>query len=214
MELHTALTSWFTGFGVCLALVASIGAQNLFLLRQAVGGRHVMACVAWCVLSDIALMAVGVAGMAQLLSSHPGLARLLAAGGAVFLLCYGLLALARLLPGHSLSGVAQRASPVSSRRVMGSLVALTLLNPHVYLDTVLLVGSLGAKEAGALKLAFLAGAASASLLWFLSLAVAGSRMQGVFSRPQAWRVLDAFTGVTMLLLAWWVGSGALQMSVR
>lgn len=214
MELHAALTSWITGFGVCLALVASIGAQNVFLLRQAAGGRFVKACVAWCVLSDIALMAIGVAGMAQLLSQHPGLASILTAGGVVFLLCYGLMALARLLPGRRSAGDADRAVPTSRGRVIAGLAALTLLNPHVYLDTVLLVGSLGAREAGALKLAFLSGAASASLLWFLSLALAGSRMRHVLARPQAWRVLDALTGVTMLLLAAWVASGVLQAPLQ
>ncbi len=214
MALHTFFTSWITGFGVCLALVASIGAQNLFVLRQAVWGRHVRACIAWCVLSDVALMGIGVVGMAQLLASRPGLAEALSLGGALFLLCYGLLAWSRLLPGRGTSPVKDLAAPTSRRRVVAALAALTLLNPHVYLDTVLLVGSLGAREAGALKLAFMAGAASASLLWFLSLALAGSRMRAVFARPQAWRVLDALTGATMLLLAWWVWRGAASLSAQ
>lgn len=207
MDFQTALASWMTGFGVCLVLVASIGAQNLFVLRQALGGRHVRACVAWCVGSDVALMSIGVSGMAQVLSIRPGLAHVLAIGGALFLLCYGLLALSRLLPGHKTTASANLAAPTSRRRVLAALAALTLLNPHVYLDTVLLMGSVGAREEGSLKLAFVAGAASASVLWFLSLALAGSRLRHVFERPGAWRALDAFTGVTMLVLAWWVWGG-------
>lgn len=202
-------SSWLAGFTVCFALVASIGAQNLFVLRQAVSGRHVRACVAWCVLSDALLVAAGVAGMAQVLARQPDVAQLLSLGGALFLLGYGLLAWSRLLPGRATALQPQAAgSPEPTRRaVLLMLAALTLLNPHVYLDTVVLMGSLGAREPGARKAAFVAGAASASMAWFLCLAFAGRRLQGWFSRPQAWRALDAATGGTMLVLAWWVWSG-------
>ncbi len=206
MQFTSNLTAWAGGFMVCLALVASIGAQNLFLLRQAVAGRHVSACVAWCVVSDVALTAIGVVGMAQVLAGWPGLAFWLTLGGAVFLLCYGLRAWARLLPGKGGAvHMAPQGLPATRSKVLAALAALTLLNPHVYLDTVLLAGSIGAREVGSLKLAFLAGGASASLIWFLSLAFAGRKLQAVFARPAAWRVLDAFTGASMLALAAWVG---------
>ena len=203
------VSSWLAGFTVCFALVASIGAQNLFVLRQAVTGRHVSVCVAWCVLSDALLVGVGVAGMAQLLAHMPVLAQALSLGGAVFLLCYGLLAWSRLLPWRGGAEAKQTAAdPPSRRAVLGALAAITLLNPHVYLDTVVLMGSMGARQPGAFQAAFVAGAASASLALFLCLAFAGRKLQAVFARPQAWRALDALTGAMMLALAWWVWTGA------
>ena len=210
MWITETASSWLAGFTICFALVASIGAQNLFVLRQAVTGRHVSVCVAWCVLSDALLVGLGVAGMAQLLENMPVLAQALSLGGAVFLLCYGLLAWSRLLPwrGAAKVKVAAAAHPPSRRAVLGALAAITLLNPHVYLDTVVLMGSMGARQPGAFQAAFVTGAASASLAWFLCLAFAGRKLQAVFARPQAWRALDALTGAMMLALAWWVWTGA------
>ena len=210
MWMTETVSSWLAGFTMCFALVASIGAQNLFVLRQAVTGRHVSVCVAWCVLSDALLVGLGVAGMAQLLENMPVLAQALSLGGAVFLLCYGLLAWSRLLPwrGAAKVKVAAAAHPPSRRAVLGALAAITLLNPHVYLDTVVLMGSMGARQPGAFQAAFVTGAASASLAWFLCLAFAGRKLQTVFARPQAWRALDALTGAMMLALAWWVWTGA------
>ena len=210
MWITETASSWLAGFTICFALVASIGAQNLFVLRQAVTGRHVSVCVAWCVLSDALLVGLGVAGMAQLLENMPVLAQALSLGGAVFLLCYGLLARSRLLPWRGAAKVKEVAAahPPSRRAVLGALAAITLLNPHVYLDTVVLMGSMGARQPGAFQAAFVTGAASASLAWFLCLAFAGRKLQTVFARPQAWRALDALTGAMMLALAWWVWTGA------
>ena len=203
-------SSWLAGFTICLSLIVSIGAQNLFVLRQAVNRQHVRACVAWCVVSDTLLIGVGVAGMAQLLGRSPTLAHWLSVGGAVFLLCYGLLAWWRVFAAADAQlGTAAQKSGVTRgvAGVVGTLAVITLLNPHVYLDTVVLVGSIGARQDGALKWVFVLGAASASLVWFASLALAGRRMQGLFAHPRAWRALDALTGCMMLALAWWMWSG-------
>ncbi len=202
-------SSWLAGFTVCLSLIVSIGAQNLYVLRQAVRGQHVRACVAWCVASDVVLIGVGVAGMARLLDSRPELARYLTLGGALFLLAYGLMALWRM----AMAADAQRAdsrqlAPRGLLGVLSTLAVITLFNPHVYLDTVLLMGAVGARHEGALKWVYVLGAASASLSWFVLLAVAGRRMKRLFDKPRAWRVLDGLTGVTMLALAWWVGASA------
>jgi L-lysine exporter family protein LysE/ArgO len=208
LDVAVASSSWITGFTVCLSLIASIGAQNLYVLRQAVRGQHVRACVAWCVASDALLVAVGVAGMAQILASAPTLAHWLRLGGALFLLGYGLMAWRRALfaadtelhqPGE---GVARGVLGVIS-----GLAVITLLNPHVYLDTVLLIGAIGARHEGGLKWIFVLGAACASLTWFVLLAWAGRRLQGLFARPRAWRLLDGLTGAMMLVLAWWVWQG-------
>ena len=235
MWTTTLSSSWVAGFTVCLSLIISIGAQNLYVLRQAVQGRHVRACVAWCVVSDALLMAVGVAGMSQLIAGAPALVYHLSAGGALFLLSYGLYALWRgffaagppqgknapmgASEPHAVgerggSGFAADVVPhgvgVAQRglhSVLSTLAVITLLNPHVYLDTMLLVGSIGARQEGALKAVFVAGAACASLLWFVLLALAGRRMRHWFAHPLPWRVLDALTGVMMLALAWWVWDG-------
>ncbi|MFG5777946.1 LysE/ArgO family amino acid transporter [Comamonas sp. J-3] len=207
-------STWLAGFTVCLSLIVSIGAQNLYVLRQAVNGQHVRACVAWCVFSDAMLVAIGVAGMAQVLGNSPTLAYYLTLGGAIFLLAYGLMALWRMLtaPDAALAtGEGGTAKSAAARRslwsVLGALVVITLFNPHVYLDTVVLVGSIGARQDGMLKWIFVLGAACASLAWFVTLASAGKRMQKLFANPMAWRILDGLTGVMMLTLAWWVYSG-------
>lgn len=202
-----ASAAWLAGFTVCMSLIVSIGAQNAYVLRQAVAGRHVRACVALCVLADAVLIGAGVAGMARLLESAPGLAHVLTLG-AVFLLAYGLFAWHRALFG---TGAGLRTDSDRTRQgllgVLGTLAAITLLNPHVYLDTVVLVGSIGARQEGGLKWVFVAGAASASLLWFLMLAFAGRQLQGVFAKPMAWRLLDGLTGAIMLTLSFWLWQG-------
>ena len=206
-------STWLAGFTVCLSLIVSIGAQNLYVLRQAVSGQHVRACVAWCVFSDAMLIAIGVAGMAQVLGNSPTLAYYLTLGGAIFLLGYGLMALWRMAtaPDAALTSNDEPGGAQIARRglmsVLGALVVITLFNPHVYLDTVVLVGSIGARQDGMLKWIFVLGAACASLFWFVTLAQAGKRMQKLFANPMAWRILDGITGVMMLTLAWWVYSG-------
>ena len=206
-------STWLAGFTVCLSLIVSIGAQNLYVLRQAVSGQHVRACVAWCVFSDAMLIAIGVAGMAQVLGNSPTLAYYLTLGGAIFLLGYGLMALWRMAtaPDAALTSNDEPGGAQIARRgllsVLGALVVITLFNPHVYLDTVVLVGSIGARQDGMLKWISVLGAACASLFWFVTLAQAGKRMQKLFANPMAWRILDGLTGVMMLTLAGWVYCG-------
>ena len=214
MDMTTNFYSaWIAGFTVCASLIVSIGAQNLYVLRQAVHGEHVKACVALCVLSDGLLVALGVAGMAQMLASYPVLAQYLTLGGAAFLLAYGLFALRRmwLAPDAAMHADKRAMAPRSLMSVIAALAAITLLNPHVYLDTVLLMGSIGAQQQGVSRWTYVIGAACASLSWFVLLAFAGQRMKGIFANPKAWRVMDGVTGVMMLSLAWWVASGVTQL---
>lgn len=201
--------SWLAGFTVCLSLIISIGAQNMYVLRQAVRGQHVRACVAWCVASDAILIGLGVAGMAQLLSSQPSVALWLGWGGVLFLLSYGMFALWRMAMAPDASVVADggQVAPRGLLGVLTTLAVITLLNPHVYLDTVVLVGSIGARQEGNLKWMFVLGAACASLVWFGLLSFAAQRMRAVFAKPLAWRILDGITGVMMLVLAYWVWQG-------
>lgn len=196
-----ALTAWAAGFGVCLSLLISIGAQNLYVLRQALLGQHVQACVIWCVASDAVLVTLGVHGMAQLAGQSEAVKHLLGWSGAAFLIAYGAMAWRRAWLGKGGAVASGEHSAQGAVRVIGTLAAVTLLNPQVYLDTLVLIGSVGAQQPQALRWVFVAGAVSASLLWFLALTTAARRMRAVFASPQAWRVLDSVTGVMMFALA-------------
>jgi L-lysine exporter family protein LysE/ArgO len=189
------------GLGLGLGLIVAIGAQNAFVLRQGLRREHVGLLVAFASLADAALMAAGVAGLAGLIGERPGLARGLAGAGTVFLVGYGLRALWRArAPGALQAGAAPR---LPRRQALAQMAAFTLLNPHVYLDTVLLVGSIGAQQPGpSQRAAFVAGAAAASVLWFSALGYGAHRLAPLFARPRAWQVLDALIGVVMLVLAW------------
>ena len=195
--LHPALQGLMLTFG----LIVAIGAQNAFVLRQGLRREHVGPIVAFCALADAVLMAAGVAGLAGLIGARPAVARLLAGAGAVFLLAYGLRALWRArAPGALQAG---HAAGLTRSQALAQVAAFTLLNPHVYLDTVLLVGSLGAQQPEAsARAAFVGGAALGSLAWFSALGFGASRLAPVFARPRAWQALDALVGLTMLVLAW------------
>ncbi len=188
------------GFILGLSLIVAIGAQNAFVLRQGLRREHVGAVVAWCAAADALLIAAGVLGMAQALGRSPDLARALAVAGSVFLAVYGWRALRRALQDHRLQVESVGAS-LGRGAVLAQAAAFTLLNPHVYLDTVLLVGSIGAQQPEGLRGWFIAGASGASLAWFMALGFGARWLAPWFARPRAWRVLDALIGVTMLGLA-------------
>jgi L-lysine exporter family protein LysE/ArgO len=188
------------GLALSLGLIVAIGAQNAFVLRQGLRREHVGSVVLFCALADAALIAAGVLGMAQALGQQPGLTRALALIGAAFLAFYGWQALRRARRVHQLQA-AQGDLGLRWGAAMAQAAAFTLLNPHVYLDTVLLVGSIGAQQPKGLRGWFIAGASSASLLWFASLGFGARWLAPWFAKPRAWQVLDALIGVTMFVLA-------------
>ncbi|MFJ4005764.1 LysE/ArgO family amino acid transporter [Streptomyces sp. NPDC090023] len=195
--MNHALTAAAAGFGTGLSLIVAIGAQNAFVLRQGVRRHAVLAVVGICALSDALLIALGVAGVGAIVVAWPDAVRAVGIVGGVFLLCYGALAARRVLrPGAGgLSADGEAAGSI--RRAVLTCLAMTWLNPHVYLDTVFLVGSLAA-DRGPLRWTFGLGAALASLVWFAALGL-GARLLGrVLARPAAWRVLDGLVAVTML----------------
>ncbi len=200
IDVSPAAAAAFTGAALGLTLIVAIGAQNAFVLRQGLRREHVGAIVAWCAASDAVLMAAGVAGLAQLLGRRPALAAWLTGAGALFLLAYGLRALWRAWRPGSLHA-AQGAAGLSLRAALAQAAAFTLLNPHVYLDTVVLVGSVGARYGAADRWWFVAGAAASSALWFSALGYGARLLAPLFARPRAWQVLDAVIGLTMLALA-------------
>ena len=194
-----AVSAAFTGATLGLTLIVAIGAQNAFVLRQGLRREHVGAIVAFCALADALLMLAGVAGLAQLLGQRPLLAFWLTVGGASFLLLYGLRALWRAARPGTLHAAQGQAS-ITLVQALAQAAAFTLLNPHVYLDTVLLVGSVGA-QMGQARWWFASGAALSSLLWFSALGYGARWLAPVFARPRAWQVLDGLIGVVMLGLA-------------
>ncbi len=194
-----ALSAALTGATLGLTLIVAIGAQNAFVLRQGLRREHVGAIVAFCAVADALLMIAGIAGLALLLGERPLLAAVLTTGGALFLALYGLRALRRAWRPAALHAGTGTAA-LSLNAALAQTAAFTLLNPHVYLDTVVLVGTVGARFGDA-RWWFAAGAAGASLLWFSALGYGARLLAPLFARPRAWQVLDALIGVTMLVLA-------------
>jgi L-lysine exporter family protein LysE/ArgO len=193
------------GLALSLGLIVAIGAQNAFVLRQGLRREHVASVVLFCALSDALLMAAGVLGMGQALGERPMVAHTLALAGAVFLAVYGWKALRRALQQNGLLAN-EEGDGLTWAAAMAQAAAFTLLNPHVYLDTVLLVGSIGAQQPEGLQTWFVAGASSASLLWFCALGFGARWLAPLFAQPRAWQVLDILIGLTM-----WVLSGMLVM---
>ena len=192
------MTSALAGFGFGLSLIVAIGAQNAFVLRQGLLKSYVGTVVAICTLSDVALIAAGIAGMGGLLQAAPTLRTVLLWLGIVFLLGYAALALRRAIrPGHLDPEAQGRTS--SRTAVATTCLALTWLNPHVYLDTVLLLGSVA--QAHEDRIAFGVGAGLGSLVWFTGLGYGARLLRPVFSRDLAWRILDVVIAVIMLVIA-------------
>jgi L-lysine exporter family protein LysE/ArgO len=193
---HAFAQGLFLGLG----LIVAIGAQNAFVLRQGLRREHVGSVVAFCAVADALLITAGVFGMAQALGDRPMLARGLALGGAAFLAVYGWRALQRARQISALD-VTASGQTLSRGAALAQAAAFTLLNPHVYLDTVLLVGSIGAQQPAPFQAWFAAGASTASLLWFSALGFGARWLAPWFARPRAWQVLDALIGVTMWVLS-------------
>ena len=188
-----------SGFALGLTLIIAIGAQNAFVLRQGLVGRHVLVVCAVCALSDAALIAAGVLGLGTLVQASPGLLFAVTGGGALFLLAYGALAFSRAWRGSSMA--VEEKGDTSLRSAVATVLALTFLNPHVYLDTVLLLGGLSAQYEGTGRIAYGAGAMVASVTWFFALGYGARLLVPLFAKPGAWRVLDVGIGVVMWLIA-------------
>ena len=189
-----------TGFATSAALIIAIGAQNAFVLRQGLRREQVGPVVAFCALADTLLVMAGVWTMGSLRTAIPALAPALTLGGALFLFGYGLLALRRARKPQALRAAQGLPEPASRARVLAQTAAFTLLNPHVYVDTVLLVGSVGAQEVGAARIGFVTGTAMASTAWFALLGFGARMLAPLFAKPVAWRWLDALVGLMMLAL--------------
>lgn len=191
--------AYTTGFSVGFSLILAIGAQNAFVLRQGLRNEYVLAVVVTCALSDAVLIFFGVSSFRQVLMFAPWIDPLMRYGGAAFLAWYGtrsLISAAR--QGDGMLVAESGGLPFSS--VIGTCLAFTWLNPHVYLDTVVLVGTISTRFPGQ-ELIFAAGASTASCVFFASLGYGARLLRPVFAKPQAWRVLDLLIGVIMWAIA-------------
>lgn len=193
------LPTFATGFAMSAALIMAIGAQNLFVLRQGLKREHVGPIVLFCGCADAILIAAGVGGVGALLGAMPQLTLALTLVGAAFLAWYGLKAFQRMMTPEAMAVSAQGKLTLGS--ALAATAAFTFLNPHVYLDTVLLMGAAGSAHAPALRPVFVAGAATASITWFAALGYGARILIPLFARPVAWKILDAIVGVVMLTLA-------------
>ncbi|MEU6846976.1 LysE family transporter [Streptomyces sp. NPDC046716] len=197
--MNASLAAALAGFGTGLSLIVAIGAQNAFVLRQGVRRDAVLAVVGICAVSDALLIALGVGGVGAVVVAYPQAVTAVGWIGGAFLLCYGALAARRVIAPGGEALRAEGSTSGSRRRAVLTCLAMTWLNPHVYLDTVFLLGSVAAGQ-GALRWTFGIGAALASLCWFTALGF-GSRLLGRFlAKPAAWRVLDGLVAATMITM--------------
>lgn len=194
------ILSLVSGLASGLSLIVAIGAQNAFVLRQGVQRSHVLLVVAVCAISDLVLIVLGVAGVGVLIEQAPAVLEVVRWAGAAFLVAYGAMAAVRAIRGT------QAAQPAAGHKgtwaaALGTCLALTWLNPHVYLDTVLLLGSLAGTHGADGRWWFAAGAGLGSVAWFAALGTGARFLAPLFARPGSWRVLDGGIALVMVTLA-------------
>ncbi len=193
------MSSAFAGFSLGLSLILAIGAQNAFVLRQGLRREHVFAVVLTCALSDALLIAAGVAGFGVMVELVPWLEPVMRYGGAAFLIFYGARAFRAAWRGGEVLDTNMAVRAGSLRKALLTCLLLTWANPHVYLDTVVLLGSISAQHED--RLGFALGAMTASFVFFFSLGYGARLLAPLFARPVAWRVLDGLVGLVMWAIA-------------
>ena len=193
------ITPFIQGFGTGGGLIVAIGAQNAFVLSQSVRGEHHLIIAMICILCDAVFITAGVAGVGASVSANPSLAQWVTWGGACFLFIYGCGSLRSAIQGGSLD-TNDRAVRSLGAAILTTL-AVTLLNPHFYLDTVILLGGISSQFHGENRLIFWAGAISASTLWFTCLCLGGQMLAPIFKKRISWRILDTLVCATMWIIA-------------
>jgi L-lysine exporter family protein LysE/ArgO len=196
------IATYLEGFGLGATLIIAIGAQNAFVLRQGLLRQHVFITALICFLCDVTLITLGVAGLGAVIEAAPVLLKIMTWGGATFLFIYGLRSFRNAFKPQKLEAENYSDKPATSvRSTVFAVLAFSLLNPHVYLDTVILLGGLGARHPAAERPSFILGATTASLIWFFGLAYGASLLTPLFRKPVTWRVLDVLIGCVMWLIA-------------
>jgi L-lysine exporter family protein LysE/ArgO len=192
-------TAAFYGFATGMSLIVAIGAQNAFVLRQGLRRQHVLLVVGICAASDLVLILAGVAGVGTVVEQAPQALAVVRWLGVAFLVGYGLVWALRAIRGEHLDAAADRT--LTTRTTIAATLAFTWLNPHVYLDTVLLVGSVASTHGSPGRWWFAAGACTASCAWFSGLGFGARVLEPVFRQRNAWRLLDGGIAVVMLAIA-------------
>jgi L-lysine exporter family protein LysE/ArgO len=194
------ITPLLEGFGTSAGLIIAIGAQNAFVLKQGILKNHVFVTATLCFILDAVLITLGIAGFGKILTSNAILLSCARWGGAAFLLYYGFRSFRSVLRSGSLTIDIDSRKP-NLQETLVSIFALTLLNPHVYLDTVILVGSIGSQFQGSERLFFTFGAIAASFVWFFGMGYGARYLAPFFKKPTAWKILDFMIGCVMTLIA-------------
>ncbi|MBX9806051.1 MAG: LysE/ArgO family amino acid transporter [Alphaproteobacteria bacterium] len=198
---HVCITPLLEGFGTGAGLIIAIGAQNAFVLKQGILKNHVLVTVLICAVIDAFLIMLGVGGFGRLLTSSSLLLAIARWGGAAFLFYYGLRSFRSIFKTESLKINKGRGHMPTLKESITTVLALSLLNPHVYLDTVVLVGSIGAQFPSFERFYFTLGAIVASFVWFFSLGFGAQFLGPLFQKPIAWKILDFIIGCVMWLIA-------------
>jgi L-lysine exporter family protein LysE/ArgO len=196
----STLSIYLNGFSLCAGLIIAIGAQNAFVLRQGLRRQHVLAVAGTCILSDATMFTIGAVGVGSLVAGLPWLKSLTAWGGAIFLLVYGFTAFRSAWRGSSLE-IEPNGAIMTRRTAIMTALAVSALNPHAWLDTVVLAGGIAGQYPAGERAFFLLGSISASFTWFLLLGYGAGFLAPLFKRPAAWRVLDVGVGLIMWAIA-------------
>ncbi|RCK33214.1 amino acid transporter [Thalassospira xiamenensis] len=194
------LLTFATGFGLGGGLIIAIGAQNAFVLGQGLRRNHPVMVAFVCAMCDAVLIAAGVTGLGTLVATYPILTKVAAWGGAAFLIWYGFAALRRVFETETLSESDVRQA--GWKAVLSTTLAVTLLNPHVYLDTVVMLGGIGGQFPAEERLTFALGAMSASFVWFFAIALGAAWLAPYVARPITWKIIDGVTCAVMWLVAY------------
>lgn len=202
------LENYLNGFIIALGLIMAIGAQNAFVLAQGLRQEHHISVAIICMTCDAILITAGTFGLAVVLAEHPLAMSFTRWAGIIFLVGYAAFALRRAFSNHGLTVTASNQPTRPRRTVLLTTLAITLLNPHVYLDTMVLIGAVGAQQE--LPLLFVLGAASASITWFFCLALGAAKLAPMLQRPMTWRLIDLTVALMMLSIAWRLFAPTLQ----
>ena len=190
---------FLTGLLLGGGLIIAIGSQNAYVLKQGLLRSHVFIICLICTLSDALLITIGTTGIGKIIESHPDWLKAITWFGAAYLFIFGIMSFRAALSNQTLSAAADDSSQ-NTKVIVTTVLALTFLNPHVYLDTVLLIGSISSPYESTERLYFTLGAVSASFIWFFSLGYGARLLIPLFKKPSAWKILNSLIG----LLMWWI----------
>ena len=192
---------YFTGLLLGGSLIIAIGSQNAYVLKQGLLKSNVFLICLICAFSDALLIALGTSGVGIIIKSHPEWLKAVTWFGAAYLIAFAIMSFRSAFNGETLETASDNTSQ-STKTVIATVLALTFLNPHVYLDTVLLIGSIASPYSGSDKINFTLGAISASFIWFFALGYGARFLSPIFSKPKAWKMLNILIGLVMLWIAY------------